>query len=160
MLCGFGICFWWRIRSSHPLFTIQQQLSKTYRTPTFPPHITIRSGMNFAPQELSFLPMHESIELLPSKMHASTTFLRSWEQEFYALELPVCGSSYLPRDAHVSLAYRFDRPFTPEEILHAQQLVEHITPLKYDHVESVVYDCQTMDVTKWKKFKQEKSVVK
>lgn len=150
MLGGFGFCCWWKINASHPMHAVIRLFAKTYGTPTFSPHITIRSNLDFIPTELKYPARYDTIEYVPSSIHASSIFIPSWKKYFYALELPVKGTQDLPRDAHVSLAYRFDRPFNSSEIKQAMQWVLGMTPLYYHDLECGVFDCHSSDLETWK----------
>jgi hypothetical protein len=149
-MVGFGFCCWWKINSSHPIHAAIRLFSTTYGTPTFPPHITIRSKLDFVPTELKYPARYDTIDYVPSSIHATSTFIPSWNKHFHAIELPVKGTLDLPRHAHVSLAYRFDRPFNVNEIEQAMQWVQGMTPLYYHDLECRVFDCHSPDLETWK----------
>ena len=146
---GFGYCVWYRVNARHPLAAIVQTLSRELGTPVFVPHITLRSKMDFAPEELPYL--EDGVKVYRS-VKSSTVYMPSWETEFHALEVPVEPVFPLPRDAHVSLAYRLDRPFIPAEERRALALLaEHgVERIARGGLTPQVFDARSKDVTSWK----------
>jgi hypothetical protein len=69
---------------------------------------------------------------------------------FYAMEVPVRWAWPLPRAPHVSVAYRFDRPFTPKELAAASEMLQACDPviLRRD-LQAQVYDATSKTTDEW-----------
>ena len=117
---GFGICLWWTISKAHPLAKVQRQVTRTFGTPAFDAHISVRTRLPVVPQEYPFPKSPISVE---RRVYRTQERILSWDADFYALEVPVTPVWPLPRSAHVSLAYRFDRPFTDKEVALAEGML-------------------------------------
>ncbi len=149
-MIGFGFCLWWKL-SNHSLIRIGKHFSEHFQTATFEPHISIRTKMSFIPSELPY-PTQRQL-YCRQKVRATGEFISSWNKHFYALELPVEKNDwYLPPNAHISLAYRFDRPFTNKDIAYAQEYLNKVDgyhTISKDQIKVEVYDVRKDDIYSW-----------
>lgn len=137
-LKGYGFCVWWRLKPNHPISIVSKELSKRLNTPLFDTHISVRTKLTMVPSELPY--PEETIKAkLP--LRVTSEYLSSWGKTLFALELPVEYTYPLPRNAHISLAYRFNNGFTKEEIDMAEQMLQTYNEWRQIHdTDSVVYD--------------------
>ena len=131
-----------------------KRLSQLFRTPAFPAHITLRSRLRYNPVECPSLQGYERLDAFPHKIHASSTMIRSWDYtQFHAIEMPVSDHFHLPRNAHVSLAYRVGgRPFNQEEVATATEVVRSIPGWEFiqgTELSAVIYDATSEQVERW-----------
>ena len=61
---------------------------------------------------------------------------------------PSIGSRHCPK-THVSLAYRFDRPFTLDEVGLAYRAIAHVKKIDLRLAEPACYDCRSPLVYDW-----------
>lgn len=145
---GFGLCVWWKLHAHHPLARISRELQQTTPTPPFEPHVSLRTRLSFVPREFPH-PSSTPLTIERAGIRSSSVFLRSWDTDFYSLEVPVVPIWPLPRNAHISLAYRLDRPFTSEEISRAGTLLPHDLVVMPSDLSAQVYDCRSPEVGEW-----------
>jgi hypothetical protein len=147
---GFGYCVWWKICKQHPIVLTSLQLSDVFHSPSTPLHISVRTKMSVVPSEI---PYNTSLIKARLPLRVTSEYIPSWKKTLYALELPVGQIYPLPRNPHVTLAYRLNKDFSNDEILLATNLLT-----SYDDwsnirkVESVVYDV-TSPTFQWTRVK-------
>ena len=59
---------------------------------------------------------------------------------------------YLPINAHISLAYRFDRPFSSNDIVYAQEYLNKVGKyhtITKNQIKVEVYDVRKDDISLW-----------
>lgn len=117
---GFGYCVWWKICKQHPIVLTSLQLSDVFHSPKVPLHISVRTRMSFIPSEI---PHNESIINARLPLRVTSEYIPSWKKTLYALELPVDRIYHLPKNPHVTLAYRLNKDFSKDEILLAKNLL-------------------------------------
>ena len=146
---GFGYCVWWKIKN-HPINLIVQHLSKTFNTPAFEPHISIRTKLPYIPVEFVYPEFKDVITHQYKNMHTSSTYIYSWDAQFHAIEIPVAGP-HLTYKSHVSVAYRLHQPFTEEELQLAERTVSeyHFTNILYNNLDVGVYDASSIHPEEW-----------
>ena len=150
-MTGFGYCVWWKLHATHPLVHISRQLQQTTPLPFFEPHVSVRTRLWFVPQEIPH-PSSTPLTIERTGLRLSSEVLRSWNNTtFYSLEVPVVPIWPLPRNAHLSLAYRLDRPFTSSELDMAKTLLRPLQDLVImpHHLSAHVYDCRSSDIGAW-----------
>ena len=141
-MIGFTYCTWWRLPHLRPVI---EGLAHEFGTPSFPAHITVRPNLA-APHRcptppIGLLSVHEPI--------TTCQFIPSWNRHFHAIECPVDRIAPLPEGAHVSLAYRFDRPFTLDEVGLAYRAIAHVKKIDLRLAEPACYDCRSPLVYNW-----------
>lgn len=146
---GFGYCLWWKIKN-HPINHITKRLSNTFRTPTFAPHISIRTNFGYVPTELIFPERHDNVQTFQYRLYDSSVRIPSWNTTFHALEIPVAGH-FLSYKSHVSVAYRLHTPFTQDEIEQAERIIAqyHFDTILYECIDVGVYDCSSIHPGEW-----------
>ena len=148
---GFGYCIWWRLSGAHPLARAHRTLSQTWKTVLFEPHISVRTRLPFVPSEVPHPPSVGVCASLDNIL-ATEEHIPSWKTMFYAMEVPVQWAWPLPRSPHISLAYRMDRPFTPDELAMASELLKGCNPfIRRRDLTAHVYDVRSNNVHEWAK---------
>ena len=135
---GFGYCVWWKICKEHPIVQTSLHLCRVFNSPKVPLHISVRTRMTFIPSEL---PYNDAIINARLPIRVTSEYIPSWKKTLYALELPVEQIYPLPRNPHVTLAYRLNKNFSKDEILLATNVLT--SNKKWNiirKVESAVYD--------------------
>ena len=150
MLSGFGYCVWWRLPTTHPLYHTVTYLAKRWNTLVFDAHITVQSNLCFPPPFVPKPGEWGCLHASPASIYANQTFVKSWNKTFYSLELPIDPVFPLPKRAHLSLAYRFDRPFSPEEVAFAKHYVKSTSIIEQIQLEALVVDCSNFLVERWR----------
>ena len=84
---GFGYCVWWKIKN-HPINHIVKRLSDTLRTPTFAPHISIRTNFSYVPTELVHPERRVDVKTFQYRLYDSSVRIPSWGTTFHALAFP------------------------------------------------------------------------
>lgn len=146
---GFGLCVWWKLASTHPLVRVHRSLSEAWKTPSFEPHVSVRTRLSFAPSEVPHPPSSGLLALVDGA-YTTEEYIPSWNTMFYAIEVPVQWAWPLPRSPHVSVAYRFDRPFEPKELALASELLRACDPdIVRRDMTAQVYDVTSKHVHEW-----------
>lgn len=143
---GFGICAWWKISHHHHLTTIVKKISQQCTgTMPFPPHITLMTHVTDLKQLTT--PDFTIITTLPLRMTETVV----WDHVLYAVELPVVHISPLPKNAHISIAYRIGVPFNEEDIQCMLNILHSIGDASVDPVDlqACYYNCSSRNITKW-----------
>lgn len=135
---GFGYCVWWKICKQHPIVLTSLQLCEVFHSPSVPLHISVRTRMSFIPSEI---PYNHLVLKASLPLRVTSEYIPSWEKTLYALELPVEKIYPLPRNPHVTLAYRLNKDFSNDEIRLATNLLTSYKDWNnIRKVESAVYD--------------------
>ena len=150
MIKGYGFCIWWRLQPNHPISIVSKELSKKIKTPPFEAHISVRTKLSCVPSELPHQE-HKIQAKLP--LRVTSEYLYMWGKTLYALELPFEYTYPLPRNAHISLAYRFNKGFSAEEVDMAEEMLQSYDKWNIiSKTQSVVYDV-TSPLVKWTQVK-------
>lgn len=147
---GFNICLWWLINTNHPLARCVKEIStRLYKTSYAPAHVSVRTNLHHFPHERSVLT--EYIYIRHRRLKMTVTSLAT--RQFYALELPVTPVFPLRYNAHVSLAYRLDYPFSTTEIKMASDILQSydVATITPEDVTPTVVDASSYDPKDWKR---------
>jgi len=142
----FGICHWWAISPEHPWSKIIYKIQKCVsdNVCSFKPHITIctNSTIDFP------------LDSIPEKFFCITkvsqTVTESTEGTLWCLEIPI--QNYKRPDgepAHISLAYKWNKPFTPEDVQTASRMCKPMFGFKCSLFEHQTWVCNREPNT-WK----------
>ena len=118
----FGKCLWYIVPQNCLVFDLFQKVYYVFSEFCFSPHITIKTNVDdkyIQEYMKKKIPIPNSISLkYPLVVQCSSV------DNFYCLFLDVEGIDI--QNAHLSLAYRFNKPFTQSEINLAQNILrEH-----------------------------------
>lgn len=143
----FGICHWWAISPIHPWSKIirQVQTSVSDNDCKFNPHITIctNSSIDF------------KIDNVPNvffcKMKISHTLTESTQGTLWCLEIPI--ENYERPDgeaAHISLAYKWNEPFSFEDIEIVRSICKPMTAFQCRLFDHQIWECN-LEPSTWKR---------
>ena len=140
----FGICHWWAISPIHPwartIFRIQRELGVFKHRP----HITICTNST----------LDAAIPQPPEKFFCITnvtqTSTESIEGSLWALEIPITGIERPDKQPlHLTLAYRWNDPFSPQEINKTSRMCASMFGFQCTLFEHQIWECNREPET-WK----------
>lgn len=106
----FGTCHWWAISPDHPWTHLVRRIQQQVGSHAHVPHITICTHSTVElPVPVS--PLKFECEASVTQTKATTT-----EGTLWCLQIPVNN------DAHLSVAYRWQEPFTSQEVAIVSQM--------------------------------------
>lgn len=114
---GYGYCVWWRVVSPEWNY-LSAKVAQRLDLPQLNPHITIRCQIDnlvsFTKDNFVIFPKQIEYHTFPKKIHRTSQVVSKWKQPFHAIEIPVQIQGH--DGAHISVAYRFGRPFSDKEL--------------------------------------------
>lgn len=144
----FKYCLWYSLNPSHSFNACIRNNSKIFNTPMFPAHITIKHSLeNEEVVTLYEQYKHANVpDFCPNgSPYMSTTYVD--DRFFFAIEQPLMVNNVPLKNIHVSLAYKFDRPFTAMDIaLVDTRILTSITP---EDLKLCIVDCSSGDINDW-----------
>jgi len=129
----FKYSVWYVLDSMDIIHQQIKQYSKVFDTPSFIGHVTVNHSVEFeeAVAYCKAWPDHPRSFTPRGKMVATAV------NNFYAIEQPLSGGY------HISLAYRYDRPFNPMELA----IISTIP--RIETVSICVADCRSENPNEW-----------
>ena len=112
---NFGICIWFLPENNHEWYNY---------TDNFLPHISIKTKLNLKEGVRTFNSIN--IDTLNIKIDGELVY--DIQENFHSLYFPVKIMdnqipNWWPNNAHVSVRYRYDKPFTKSEIEEVKKMV-------------------------------------
>ncbi len=152
----FKYCVWYVVKKTHPVHQMMSKYSSLFKTPKFPPHITIKSKLSKS-EAIATYNRYLSVDypVFTAYGHPKITHevfynhYRSGQIDFYAIEQPLNTNGAYVEGIHLSLAYRINNTFTPMELAHTE-----FVPRIYDTDLSIcIMNCESEDPNEWVRVK-------
>ena len=147
----FKYCVWYVVKDTHPISRQMLKYSSLFKTPRFPPHVTVKSKLTKS-EAISTYNRYLSVDkpfFSPSSTPQISHERFSGRVDFYAIEQPLSTNGVYVEGIHISLAYRINNTFTPMELAHCE-----IIPRIYETDMSLcVMNCESEDPNEWVRVK-------
>tara|TARA_B100001059_G_scaffold120733_1_gene120839 strand:- start:2271 stop:2717 length:447 start_codon:yes stop_codon:yes gene_type:complete len=147
----FKYCVWYIVKKTHPVHKMMSKYSSLFKTPRFPPHITIQSKLNKS-EAIATYNRYLSVEnpVFTAHGHPKITHERfPGNIDFYAIEQPLNTNGAHVEGIHLSLAYRINKTFTPMELAHTE-----FVPRIYNTDLSIcIMNCESENPEEWERVK-------
>lgn len=147
----FKYCVWYLVNERHPVYRMMSTYSSLFKTPRFPPHITIQSKLNKS-EAIATYNRYLSVDkpVFTSHGHPKITHEKfPGNLDFYAIEQPLNTNGAYVEGIHLSLAYRINNTFTPMELAHTT-----FVPRIYSTDLSIcIMKCDSEDPSEWERIK-------
>ena len=147
----FKYCVWYTVKETHPVHKMMSKYSSLFKTPRFPPHITIQSKLSKS-EAISTYNRYLSVDkpIFTSHGHPTITYERfPGPLYFYAIEQPLNTNGAYVEGIHLSLAYRINKNFTPMELAHTE-----FVPRIYNTDLSIcIMNCESENPEEWERVK-------
>lgn len=144
----FKHCVWYVLKKKHPINKYILEYAKVFGTPIFPAHITIQHSLNILEAKELYEKYKDAKipEFTPCGIPAmNTTYLD--DKFFFSIEQPLQINGVRVQNIHLSLAYKFNLPFTAMEIGYVN--IEKMNTIKPDDLSICIVDCSSSDVSDW-----------
>lgn len=144
----FKHCVWYSIKPHHPIHQCIRQNASIFGTCIFPGHITIKHSLE--KDEAMILYDQYKNANVPvfspyGKLYMSTTYINN--RFFFAIEQALSVNGVKINNIHVSLAYRFDEPFTAMDIaLINDVFLQDIRP---EDLKICIANCSSENIDDW-----------
>ena len=132
----FGTCHWWAITPVHPWVRTIKRIQNKLKVFEHVPHITICTNSSIETEIPEFSGKFECT------VKVTQTLTEAKEGTLWALEIPVSGFQRPDGESlHLALAYRWNKPFTQQEIVIVSKMCVSMQCFNCTFFEHQVWEC-------------------
>lgn len=142
----FEHCIWYELHKHHPLHLIIRRCATLFRTQQFPAHMTVHR--NKTRRQANHL-WHVHVKDYKRWFFKMGEIYQTHENNFYAIQQDF---SDFENTYHISIAYRYKKPFTPEECLQAA-MIFNIDEIKENDTFVSHHLCASVNPKEWKRIR-------
>lgn len=142
----FDHCIWYELHKKHPLNLVIKKCARLFHTSPFPAHMTIyRNKSKRQANHLWHIHIHDTKRWF----FKIGNLYQTHEKNFYALQQDFTDHE---RVFHISIAYRYGKPFTPNECTHAAMLI-NIDEINENDTFVSHHLCNSTNPSLWKRIR-------
>lgn len=142
----FEYCIWYELHKNHPLQLIIHKCARLFHTATFPAHMTIHRNKN--KREAKHL-WHIHLHDYKRWFFKIGPLYQTHENNFYAIQQDFTD---FHQTYHVSVAYRYGKPFTRLECLHAA-MIFNVNEIKENDTFVSQHWCHSVNPNEWRRIR-------
>lgn len=142
----FEHCIWYELHKKHPIHLIIRRCARLFGTRPFPGHMTVHR--NKSKRQAAHLWMIHVKDYKRWFFKMGEVY-QTHENNFYAIQQDF---SDFQNTYHISLAYRYGKPFTPLECLQAAMML-NVDEIKENDTFVSHHFCNSTNPDEWKRMR-------